>query len=77
MPEQVDAQSSKILPGPADPWGEEPVVEQVCWQELVTSWEGPTLEQFVNNCSLWKGFGLEKLVVDGLLWEGAHAEAGE
>ena len=24
---------SRLLPGPADPWREEPVLEQVCWQD--------------------------------------------
>ncbi|RMC14067.1 hypothetical protein DUI87_09155 [Hirundo rustica rustica] len=57
--EQLDAQKSKILAGPMDPREKEHVVEQDCWQELVTTWEAPTLEQFVNSCSLWKGFRLE------------------
>jgi len=25
---------SRLLPGPADPWREEPTLEQVCWQGL-------------------------------------------
>jgi len=25
---------SRLLPGPADPWKEEPTLEQVCWQGL-------------------------------------------
>jgi len=25
---------SRLLPGPADPWKEEPTSEQVCWQSL-------------------------------------------
>jgi len=25
---------SRLLPGPADPWREEPKLEQVCWQGL-------------------------------------------
>jgi len=25
---------SRLLPGPADPWREEPMLEQVCWQGL-------------------------------------------
>ena len=35
---------SRLLPGPADPWREEPMPKQVCWQGL---WPhgGPTLEQ--------------------------------
>ncbi|KAF4791726.1 hypothetical protein TURU_127381 [Turdus rufiventris] len=77
LPEQVDTQRSKILAGPLAPWGEEPVAEQIFWQELVTTWEGPTPELFVNNCSLGEGFRLEKLVEDALLWESPHAAAGE
>ena len=41
-PEQVNARRrlwgaprwSRLLPGPADPWREEPTPEQVCWQGL-------------------------------------------
>ena len=29
---------------------------------LVTSWEGPTLEQFMKSCSPWEGLMLEKFV---------------
>jgi len=36
---------------------------------------GPTLEQFVNNCSLWEGLTLEKFVEDCIPWEGPHAGA--
>jgi len=25
---------SRLLPGPADEWREEPMLEQVCWQSL-------------------------------------------
>jgi len=25
---------NRLLPGPADPWREEPTLEQVCWQSL-------------------------------------------
>jgi len=61
---------SRLLPGPVDPWREEPTLEQVCCQDLLyvgdqrwsslflkdcTLWEGPTLEQFMENCSLWEG----------------------
>ena len=38
---------------------------------------GPTLEQFVKNCSPWEGLPLEKFVKDCLLWEGPHTGAGE
>ena len=53
-PEQVNSWSSlwprgslhwsRLLPGPADPWREEPTLEQVCWQDF---WPrgGPTLEK--------------------------------
>jgi len=44
-PEQVDVPKggcdsmesprwSRLLPGPVDPWREEPTLEQVCWQGL-------------------------------------------
>ena len=39
--------------------------------------EGPTLEQFMKNCSLWEGLTLEKFMEDCLSWEGPHAGAGE
>ncbi|GAB0204055.1 AN1-type zinc finger protein 5-like [Grus japonensis] len=54
---------SKFLAGPVDPWREEPILEQVCWQNR----GGPTLEQFVKNCSPWEGLTLEKFVEDCLL----------
>jgi len=45
LPEQVDAPEggcdpvgspcrSRLLPGPVEPWREEPTLEQVCWQDL-------------------------------------------
>jgi len=45
MPEQVDVPQggcdpvgslrwSRLLPGPVDPWREEPTLEQICWQGL-------------------------------------------
>ena len=37
-----------------------------------TLWKGPTLEQFMKDCSL-----LEKFVEDCLPWEGPHTGAGE
>ena len=46
------------------------------WQDLRTH-GGPTLEQFMKNCSLWEGLVLEKFVEDCLPWEGPHAGAGE
>ena len=44
-PEQVDLPEggcdpmgslhwSRLLAGPVNPWGEEPMLEQVCWQDL-------------------------------------------
>ena len=40
-------------------------------------WKGPTLEQFVKNCSPWEGLMLEKFMKDCLPWEGAHGGAGD
>ncbi|GAB0210037.1 zinc finger and BTB domain-containing protein 5 [Grus japonensis] len=40
------------------------------WSSLLlkvcTSWERPTLEQFMKNCSLWEGLTLEKFMKDCL-----------
>jgi len=44
---------------------------------LLTLWKGPTLEQFVKNCSPWEGPVLEKFVENCLPWVGPHAGAGE
>ncbi|GAB0191968.1 EH domain-containing protein 4 [Grus japonensis] len=57
MPEQVETPEggcdpmgspcwSKLLVGPVAPWREEPMPEQVCWQDLSPR-GGPTLEQSV------------------------------
>ncbi|KAK4823757.1 LOW QUALITY PROTEIN: hypothetical protein QYF61_006053 [Mycteria americana] len=65
-PEQVDMSKggcdpvgsqhwSRLLAGPVNPWGEEPMLEQ-----------GPTLEQFVKNCSPWEGLTLEKFMEDSV-----------
>ena len=74
--------SSRLLPGPAEPWREEPTLEQVYWQGLwprgdprwsslflkdCTPWKGPTLGQFMKSCSLWEGLMLEKFVENCLL----------
>ncbi|GAB0209637.1 EH domain-containing protein 4 [Grus japonensis] len=86
-PEQVEAPEggcdpmgslhwSKLLAGPVDPWREELMLEQVCWQDLGPH-GGPMLEQFMKNCSLWEGLMLEKFMKDCLLWEGLHVGAGE
>jgi len=52
---------NRLLAAPADPWREEPTLEQVFWQGL---WPrgGPTLEQFVKNCIPWEGVMLEKFM---------------
>ena len=39
--------------------------------------KGPTLEQFMKNCSPWEGRMLEKFMEDCLPWEGHHAGAGD
>lgn len=49
----------------------EPTLEQLCWQDLWPQ-RGPTLEQFVQNCSLWDGLTLERFLEDSLPWEGLH-----
>ena len=67
---------SRLLAGPVVPWGDEPMLELVCWQDLQPSRE-PMLEQFVKNCSPWEGLMLEKFFEDCLLWKGPHAGAGE
>jgi len=58
---------SRLLPGPADPWRQEPMLEQAWdsgWSNLFlkdcTPWKGPTLEQFVEDCLLWEGPTLEQ-----------------
>jgi len=38
---------------------------------------GPTLEQFMKNCSPWEEPTLQKFVENCLLWEGPHAGAGD
>ena len=43
----------------------------------MTLWKGPTLGQFMKNCSLWEGLMLEKFKEDCLLWEGPHTGAEE
>ncbi|GAB0186948.1 EH domain-containing protein 4 [Grus japonensis] len=63
-------QWNKLVAGPVAPWREEPMLEQVCWQDLrphggpmlqllflkdCTSWKRLMLEQFMKNCSLWEG----------------------
>lgn len=40
-------------------------------------WEGPMLEQLLNNRSPWKGPMLEQLEKDCDLWEGSHAGEGK
>jgi len=72
---------SRLLPGPDEPWREEPTLEQVCWQGLwprgdprwsslllkdCTPWKGPMLGQFVKSCTLWEGLILEKFVENRL-----------
>lgn len=67
---------SRLLAGPVDPCTEEPLLEEVCWQDL---WPrgGLKLEQFAKNCSPWDGFMLEKFMADYLPWEGPHTGAVE
>ena len=36
---------SRLLAGPVVPWREEPMLEQVCWQDLWPHGRDPTLEQ--------------------------------
>ena len=49
----------------------------VCSCRTVPHSEGPTLEQFLKNCSPWEGPMLEHFVKDRIPWEGPHAGAGE
>jgi len=73
---------SRLLPGPADPWREDPCrsrfAGRTCdpvgdprWSSLFlkdcTPWKGPMLRQFVKSCTLWEGLTLEKLVENCLL----------
>lgn len=63
----------RVLAGPVALGGEEPMLEQFCWQGLwrsgaVCSWrttpcgKGPTLQQLMKSCSLWEGPTLEKFM---------------
>ena len=56
---------SRLLPGPADPWREEPMLEQVCWQGLwshagaVCSWRTAPLGKDPRWGSLWRAVSRE------------------
>lgn len=54
---------SRLLAGPVTLWGTQAAPEGQ------TLWKGPTLEQFVKNCSLRERLMLEKFVESCLLWE--------
>ena len=41
------------------------------------TWKGPTLEQFMRNCSLLEGLTLKKFMKDCLPWDRPHTGAGE
>ncbi|RMC14776.1 hypothetical protein DUI87_06951 [Hirundo rustica rustica] len=68
--------------------GKEPMLEQVCWQDLrpmgdphwsslflkdCALWKAPTLWQFLENCSPEKGPMLEQFGKDYIPWEGPCA----
>ncbi|PKU41094.1 hypothetical protein llap_8605 [Limosa lapponica baueri] len=66
------------------PHGEKPMLEQVFWRDCQKSAseglhpvKGPTLKQFVKNCSPWDGLNLEKLMENCFPREGPCTGAGE
>lgn len=61
---------SRILAGPAGLWREEPMLEQVCWQDLWTHGES-ALEQFLKNCSQWEASSRNMCAPSGL-WPFSH-----
>jgi len=48
---------------------------EIMWEKQVC--EGPTLKQFLKNCSSWEETTLEKFVENCLPWDGPHNKARE
>ncbi|PKU39948.1 hypothetical protein llap_9744 [Limosa lapponica baueri] len=82
---------SRLLAG-AVACGEEPMQEQVFWQDLCpsgdpcwsslflmdrTPWKGSILEQFLKSCSPCEAPILEKFAKDCTLWEAPNDGTGE
>ncbi|KAF4793904.1 hypothetical protein TURU_106997 [Turdus rufiventris] len=76
---------SRLLAGSVAPWKEELCYSRFAgWTHTAASssgrtapcGKGPTLEQFIENCSLREGLKLEKAVENCLQWEGPTLEQG-
>ncbi|GAB0192656.1 zinc finger and BTB domain-containing protein 5 [Grus japonensis] len=57
--------------------GEEPMQEQVFWQDLLPVGDPCWSSLFLKDCTLWEECMLEQFVKDGVLWEGSHTGVEE